>query len=49
MKRAGIIVKLGKYASVIVHLVYSNTDPLSLRKKRSSAKLENTLLSTDVF
>ena len=30
------------YQSRIVHLVYSTTDPLSLHKKRNSAKLENT-------
>jgi len=44
-----VIAKLSNYASVIVHLVYSTTDPLSLHKKRSSAKLENTSLSADVF
>ena len=44
-----VITKLSDYASVIVYLVYGGTDPLSLRKKRSSAKLENTSLSADVF
>lgn len=42
-------VELSGYASVIVAVVDSNADPLSLRKKRSSAKLENTSLSADVF
>ncbi len=34
-------------ASVIVQIVYFNTDALSLRAYRSGTKLENTSLSTD--
>ena len=35
------------YAVVIVHMVDSNADSLSLRAYRSGTKLENTSLSTD--
>ena len=35
------------YAVVIVHIVHSNADSLSLRAYRSGTKLENTSLSTD--
>ena len=34
-------------AVVIVYVVYSNADSLSLRAYRSGTKLENTTLSTD--
>ena len=34
-------------AVVIVYVVYSNADSLSLRAYRSGTKLENTSLSTD--
>ena len=36
-----------KYAVVIVYMVDSNADTLSLRASRSGTKLENTSLSTD--
>lgn len=35
--------------AVIVYIVYSNADPLLLRKKRSGTKLDKTSLSTGVF
>ncbi len=39
--------KLRKCAVVIVRMVYSNADTLSLRAYRSGTKLEKTSLSTD--
>ena len=39
--------KCRNYAVVIVYMVYSNADTLSLQAYRSGTKLENTSLSTD--
>ena len=39
--------KCRNYAVVIVYMVYSNADALSLRAYRSDTKLEKTSLSTD--
>lgn len=44
-----VVAKFSLCKVVIVHMIYSNTDTLSLREKRSCAKLENTSLSTNVF
>lgn len=37
-----MIAKFGCLAVVIVYMVFSNADPLSLREKHSGTKLENT-------
>ena len=42
-----MIAKRSGYAVVIVHIVHSNADSLSLRAYRSGTKLENTSLSAD--